>query len=572
MKRGLGLLLFLLLSATCAHVPPPAAEPPQPVHVVIVGTTDVHGWFAGHPEKNMRTGGLAIFKAYVDALRAEDPGRVLLVDSGDLFQGTLESNVFEGEPVVRGYNALGYTAAAVGNHEFDFGPVGPAPVAQKPGDDPLGALKKNIADSKFAFLSANTTEKATGQTPSWVKRSVLADAGGAKVGIIGLSTPSTPAVTMAANVASLSFGDPVAAAVREAADLRKRGADAVIVIAHMGGKCSDINDPNDAASCDTDQEAMRFLQAMPAGTIDAYFAGHTHQQMRQIINGVPTMQALAYSNEFSSLDLWIDPAAHKVVKFAPRPHTSICAQVYSGTERCDPRAAGKDATLVPRVFRGRTIQADAQLAALFEPYMEKVAVIRNEPLHITTAAPVKRNRFRESALGNLITDALRTATGADVAIFNSGGIRTDLRQGDLVYSDIFEVNPFDNYPAVVTMTGAQLRELLRIMSSGDTGILQVSGLRYTADGSRPKDDRVIEMSVDPNATYRVAMPDFLAAGGEGLSGVFAGIPPANVKVDQSKPIRDVIIPALQKMPQPLDPKVEGRITFINAPTPSPSKD
>ncbi|HKO58048.1 MAG TPA: bifunctional UDP-sugar hydrolase/5'-nucleotidase [Thermoanaerobaculia bacterium] len=571
MKRGLGLLLFLL-TVGCHLTPPPAVAPPQPVHVVVVGTTDVHGWFAGHPASSGRTGGLAIFKSYVDALRAEDPGRVVLVDSGDLFQGTLESNVFEGEPVVRGYNALGYAAAAIGNHEFDFGPVGPAPVAQKPGDDPLGALKQRVSEAKFAFLSANTTEKATGQTPSWVRRSVMVDAGGVKVGIIGLSTPTTPAVTMAANVVSLNFGDPVAAAVREAADLRKRGADAVIVIAHMGGRCSDMNDPNDVASCETDHEAMKFLQAMPAGTIDAYFAGHTHQQMRQIINGVPAMQALAYSNEFSSLDLWIDPAAHKVVKSEPRPHTSICEQVYSGTERCDARAAAKDATLVPRLFHGRTIEADPQIAALFQPYMEKVATIRNEPLHVTAAAPIKRNRYREAPLGNLITDALRMATGADIAVFNSGGIRTDLRQGDLVYSDIFEVSPFDNYPAVVTMTGAQLREMVRIMSSGDTGILQVSGLRYTVDGSRPKGDRVTEISVDPNATYRVAMPDFLAAGGEGLSSLLAGVSPENVKVDQSKPIRDIIIPTLQKMPQPLDPKVEGRITVLNPTTPATTKD
>src|ERR1051325_8845215 len=311
MKRGAGLLLFLLF-ASCSATPPPAAVPAQPVHVVVVGTTDVHGWFNGHVDKSTRTGGLALFKAYVDTLRAEDPGRVLLVDSGDLFQGTLESNVFEGEPVIRGYNALGYTASAIGNHEFDFGPVGPAPSAQKPGDDPLGALKKNVADAKFAFLAANVTEKATGQTPSWVKRTVLVDAGGAKVGIIGLSTPDTPKVTLATNVVSLNFGDPVAATLREAAELRKRGADAVIVIAHMGGKCSNMNDPNDLASCKTDQEAMLLLNALPAGTIDAYFAGHTHQQMRQIVNGVPAMQALAYSNEFSTLDLWIDPAAHKV--------------------------------------------------------------------------------------------------------------------------------------------------------------------------------------------------------------------------------------------------------------------
>src|SRR5687767_5145405 len=138
MQRSLPLVLFLLASA-CSSVPPPA---PAPVHVVIVGTTDLHGWFNGHVEsppgggEGVLWGGLPALASYIDALRAENGGRVLVVDSGDMFQGTLESNLFEGEAVVRGYNVIGYTAAALGNHEFDFGPVGPDSVVRTPGDDP----------------------------------------------------------------------------------------------------------------------------------------------------------------------------------------------------------------------------------------------------------------------------------------------------------------------------------------------------------------------------------------------------------------------------------------------------
>ena len=115
MKRSRPLVLFLLLlSFGCAAFRKPA----EPVHVVIVGTTDVHGWFNGHVEtppgggEGVLWGGLPVLATHVEALREEHDGRVLLVDSGDMFQGTLESNLFEGEAVVRGYNALGYTAAA----------------------------------------------------------------------------------------------------------------------------------------------------------------------------------------------------------------------------------------------------------------------------------------------------------------------------------------------------------------------------------------------------------------------------------------------------------------------------
>src|SRR5207237_1098453 len=241
MKRASLLLLSFLFACTTVTTPPPAAAPAEPVHLVIVGTTDLHGWFGGHQEGY---GGLATLSSYVDALRASNPGRVVLVDSGDMFQGTLESNIFEGEPVVRGYNMLGYVAAAVGNHEFDYGPVGPDAVARTPAQDELGALKKNAANAKYALLSANMTEKATGRVPSWAKPSMMITAGGVKVGIIGLSTPDTPNVTNPQNVVDLNFGDPVAATVAQATELRAHGADAIIVIAHMGGRCSDIKDVN----------------------------------------------------------------------------------------------------------------------------------------------------------------------------------------------------------------------------------------------------------------------------------------------------------------------------------------
>jgi 5'-nucleotidase len=123
---------------------------------------------------------------------------------------------------------------------------------------------------------------------------------------------------MAANVTTLSFSDPVAATIREAKSLRERGADLVIVIAHMGGRCNDMNDVHDVGSCSQQQEAMQFLAALPPGTIDAYFGGHTHSQMRQFINGVPAVQALAYSREFATLDLYVDPASHHVRRTSAR--------------------------------------------------------------------------------------------------------------------------------------------------------------------------------------------------------------------------------------------------------------
>lgn len=586
MKRPLPLLLVLALACTTAQpsAPPPAPTALAPVHVVIVGTTDVHGWFNGHeepaPDKTpVRFGGLPTFASYVDALRAANGGRVVVVDSGDLFQGTLESNLFEGEPVVAGYNAIGYAASAVGNHEFDYGPAGPDSVARTPDQDPLGALKHNASRAKFPFLSANMTEKATGKTPWWAKPYTIVDAGGAKVGIIGLSTPDTPNVTVEQNVHSLDFGDPVAATVAAARELRAKGADAVIVIAHMGGRCRILDqNPHDASSCEVNQEAMSFLGALPKGTIDGYFAGHTHSTMRHYINGVPALQAGPFSREFSTLDLWVDPKTHHVIeeKTELRPLTSICAQVWSGTTSCDPRDGKNGRTLGPRTFEGRTITPSTQLAAMFKPYLDKVEAKRNEPTGIRTAGKFGRVYHGESALGDLLTDALRAEMHADIGFLNSGSIRTDLRAGELVYNDIFGVSPFDNAAATIDLTGAQIEEVLRLTTTGERGFLQTSGLKYTVDAAKDADKRAADRNrltsvtladgrpLEREKVYKVALPDFLANGGDGLAPVTNGLPPDRRHIHNELGLREVFISALRTFPQPLTPKTEGRIVVLNA--------
>jgi 5'-nucleotidase len=583
MKRAASLVLFLLLASACTTGRPPAPAAPAasaaPVHLVIVGTTDVHGWFDGHTDtiRNTSTrihyGGLDILAGYLGALRAANPGHVVVVDSGDLFQGTLESNLFEGEPVVRAYNAIGYTASAVGNHEFDYGPVGPDSVVRTPGEDPLGALKQNAGAAHFPFLSANMVEKDTGRTPSWAKAWIITEVGGVKVGIVGLSTPDTPNTTVASNVATLNFTDPVPAAERAAHEARAAGADAVVVIAHMGGLCTDLVNVNDVASCDEKQEAMRFLQAMPAGTIDAYFGGHTHQQMREIVNGIPAVQSLPYSVAFSTIDLWIDPAAHHVVasRSEMRPPTMLCTDVFRGSETCDPRQAPPTVDLVPRVYEGKIMHADARITALAQSYLDRVASKRAEPLGIRSAGVFTNAFSGESTIGDVTADAMRIATGADFAVVNPGGIRAQIPPGDLTYGQLFEVSPFDNYPAVVTMTGAQLADLIRLSVKNDRGILQVSGVRYTADAAKRGADPLVSITksdgapLEPAALYRVAMPDFIANGGDGLDPVTQTIPRDRVAIDQSRSMRDVLIEGLRRMPMPLVPKADGRITVLNAP-------
>ena len=181
-------IVFVFLLAACAGV-----DERDTQIITVVGTNDVHGELTPHEDR----GGLVTLSGYVSALRAarEDDGAVLLVDAGDMWQGTLASNLSEGKPVVEAYNALGYAAAAVGNNEFDFGPLGPKPIPESDSDDPQGALRQRASEANFPLLAANLIDETTGKTVAWdnVRPSTMVTVGGVDIGIIGVVTaPPTP--------------------------------------------------------------------------------------------------------------------------------------------------------------------------------------------------------------------------------------------------------------------------------------------------------------------------------------------------------------------------------------------
>ncbi|MES1157826.1 MAG: metallophosphatase, partial [Haliangium ochraceum] len=270
----------------------------------MIGTNDLHG----HLESLPIFGG---FVANLRRVRAEDGGAVVLVDAGDMFQGTLESNLNEGAAVVRAYGALGYAAVAVGNHEFDYGPVGPAvsmAPGQERGEDPRGALRARAAEAPFPFLDANLVDTATGRPPAWnnVTPGVVRELDGVEVGVLGVTTIGTARSTLAANFAGLAV-TPLAPAIEAtAADLRRQGASVVIALAHAGGDCHRFDDPGDLRTCDSHEEIFEVARALPAGTVDLIVAGHTHKGIAHRVNGIPIVEAFANGRAFDRVDLTID--------------------------------------------------------------------------------------------------------------------------------------------------------------------------------------------------------------------------------------------------------------------------
>jgi 2',3'-cyclic-nucleotide 2'-phosphodiesterase (5'-nucleotidase family) len=146
-----------------------------------------------------------------------------------------------------------------------------------------------------------------------------------------------------------------------------------------------------------------------------------------------------------------------------------------------------------------------------------------------------------------------------------------LPEGDLIYGDVFEVAPFDNYLSIVQMTGQEITDALHVTTNCDRGIMQVSGIRYTYDAALEKGHRVTSVTlpdgtpIDPKKTYSVAMPDFLAAGGDGLMPVMSKLPKDRFTTDYSRPLRDIWVEMFHKHAQPLTPKTDGRIIGLNVP-------
>ena len=521
------LLLFAVAAGSSERYGPFASAnaqtPSRTVTLSIIATTDLHGGVIRRGER----GGLALLGGYmrnVRAARLRDGGATLLVDSGDMFQGTLESNLNEGAVVVRAYNGLGYAAAAIGNHEFDFGPPGPEATSQKPGDDPRGALKARAAEARFPFLAANIIDDATGQPVAWrnVKPSTIVTAGGVTVGIIGVTTPQTPAQTIAQNVRGLTFEPLVPVITEEATSLRSRGASVVIVLAHAGGRCTRLDNPEDMSSCDQMAEIVDVARALPPGLVDVIAAGHTHQAMAHDVAGIAVVEAYSGGRSFSRVDLTVDRSSVKVTGrqiFAPR---DLCAREDPATHTCD--AAAQTAKLVPARYENRLVTPDAAAAAAIAPAVRRAVTVKNQPLGVFLETPIRRAEQTESALADLFGDGvLESTAGADVSIGNGGALRTDLPAGQLTYGQVYEVYPFDNRLVTLTLTGDQLARVVTYnlqRREPPTEILSIGGLRVdaTCESGRLRValTRKAGAPIRPDERLTIVTSDFVASGGDGV--------------------------------------------------------
>lgn len=558
--------------------------------------------------QNVHKGGLALLGGYLANLRQRYP--VLLLDGGDLFQGTLVSNLGEGKAVIDGYNALGYTASAIGNHEFDYGPDGPKSVPSCAEDDPTGALKARIAAARFPFLSANIIDKKTGLPVAWpnIYPSRIVHLAGIPIGLVGAVTEDTPRTTNILNLRDVQIASIIPAVRAQAEQLRRSGVAAVVLTIHEGANCSDFHNAKDLRPCENEDGRVLPIARALHDVVDAVVAGHSHAGMAHFVDGIPVIQAFAYGQAFARADLVFRNTKSGFVLDKPktvvhRPQELCSVQVPITDEpmppapdkpngdgagnrgvppqrvwHCDSKVlTGKEPK--PATYEGQPVVPSEPVRLALAPHIGKAAEKRNTPLGVTMTMRLPRHFKAESPLGQFLADLTRGAaahsTGqpVDLALQNGGGIRNELPAGKLTYGDVFEVMPFDNRLAVVRMPGHALVELFRKNIQGSHGVLVPSGgfrLESRCDGSELR----VEMfgpdgkPIDPNKVYAVAVSDFLALGGDNFGTIVPKLGTGAVQVFEDTMLREAVVEELQRYQGPF---LSGSLppSRMSLPTPRP---
>ena len=528
MKKLLSLLLVLclVLSLSCTAFAA-GAEKPLDGKTVILHSNDVHGAIDLYAA-------MAALKADYEAQGAE----VILADAGDYSQGTVYVSVNKGADAVTMMNATGYDVVTLGNHEFDYG---------------YAQLAENMKAAKFQVLCADVLD-ADGKTI--FDANTVIEKGGVKIGFFGLDTPEAQTKANPKLIQGLKFlagadgKELYDCAAAQVADLKAKGADLVVCLAHLG--VDESSEPY------TSYDLAKNVQG-----IDFIIDGHSHTVMTAGPNGEAIQST---GTAFANIGvITIDNATKKIVG------NELKAIWHK--EKID----GKSVTVVDYKTRDEKVAAAAK--AIIDPidkaYGEKFAV---SEVALNGAKAPNGNRDSETNLGDLITDAMLWKVLADaeitvakenvVAITNGGGIRASIGVGDVTKKDINTVLPFGNTLAVVYVKGSELLEALEASTfctpESIGGFPQVAGMQFTVatyetydknDESYPNStyygpktiNRVTIGSIngkdfDPEATYAVITNNFVAGGGD----TYYAFAAATNQFDTGLPLDEVVMEYITK--------------------------
>jgi len=527
LRSGIAAIGLAALAActTVSDAPRPAA----PETVQILALNDFHGyieaapfpatWFDGGVRSQEPLGGAARLAAVLAGLRAGQ-AHSITVAAGDLIGASpLASSYFLDEPSIMALNRLGLELAAVGNHEFDRG-IAELRRIQQGGCETYTPrepcqLDRPFEGARFGYLAANVLDEA-GRT--LFPGTAIREFGGVRLGFIGMTLKETGILVSPASTAGYRFADEADTANALATRLRAQGADAVVLLIHQGAT---VNPTNNLAECpELSGDVLPILERLDPA-IRLVVSGHTHAAY---VCGVPASDgstrlltsAGRYGGFVTEITLSVDPATDGVTGL-------------SAVNRPVTQAAGE--------------QPD--IAALVKRYVDASAPIAARVIgRLSGSLEWEGARDTDWPLANLIADAQLAATrdadkgGAEIALMNSGGVRTRLEpaaDGSVTFGQIFALQPFGNSLVVLEMTGADIKRVLEEQFGAATpatinssSLIPSAGLTFAFDRARPQGERIVDLElhghpIDPARRYRVAVNSFLSSGGDGFA-TFAAMP------------------------------------------------
>jgi len=494
------MILAMLLPMGSVWADESGAAAAGSVNLTIVHTNDTHSRVLSSSSEI----GFAKIASKIKEIRSTNEN-VLVFDAGDTFHGQTISSLVKGESVAEVMNIIKYDAMVPGNHDFNYGQERLLELSQM---------------TNFPIVAANI-KKADGST--FLSPYIIKELKGVKVGIFGLATPETTYKTNPNNVKGLTFEDPTAAAERMVQELEGK-ADIIIALAHLG--------------LDESSEYTSKLVAEKVDGIDLIIDGHSHTVLTEGLKVGDTLivQTGEYDKNFGIVELVCENGSVTAAKASlitieaaeQFPEDAEVLQAIEGIK------AEQD--VITSVVIGRT---EVELDGVRE--------------HV---------RAGETNLGNLITEAILKATGADVVITNGGGIRASIDAGDITKGEVITVLPFGNYVVVKKIKGsdiiAALEHGVSQYPAPNGGFPHVAGIRFAFDpaaaaGSRITKAEIGGKALDPNAEYLLATNDFMAVGGDNYT-MFAPGP-----VITELPGLDEIVMEYIANYGTADIKVDGRI-------------
>ena len=477
---------LVLLFSACSS-PDPTAEPaetavPEPAadirHLVILYTNDEHGWMEGEEEGRGAANMMGLWR---EEENYSEDGPFLVLSGGDMWTGPAISSWFEGESMAEVMNAMGYDAAAIGNHEFDFG---------------IDGLWDRIAQSEFPFLSANIRYKSTGGAADFALPFVVQEVNGIQVGLIGLTTTSTPETTKPENVSELDFVSLKDALIETAPQAKAEGAELLVVVGHI---------------CVDDREWLS-TSAAELG-VAVIGGGHCHQKQADVVDNVALIESGSYLEGYVRVDIDFNASTGTVDLVEARYRNN--------------QGGAPDPEIAEIVAEWRGL-ADETLSTVIG-YLENPVINRSH------------------AMINLVTNAwLEAYPTADVALTNKGGFRQGIPAGEITLETIIGVLPFDNTLVDVELTGQELIRNLECCQPVGAGMTTV-GRYKLADGT----------PLDPDAVYHVLVNDFMYTGGDGFKFQEQDPEAYYTSIDWRQPVIDWISALNTSPSDPLDNYLDG---------------